>query len=757
MNRQLEKLSPSVSRVLLLAFGCMVLMLLSGFAAAQEAPAEKITYDDHVKPIFVQRCSTCHNGQKREGDLDLTNYTNLMQGGGSGAVIEPQNASGSFLYKLITHEDSPEMPPSGTKIPDAEIQMIAKWIDLGVLENKGSTAAKAKPKLNFAMSDNPTTRPEVTPMPLRLPLEPVVKTTRPSVLAIATSPWAPIVAVSAPKQILLYNTQSLELVGVLPMEEGVAHSLRFSRNGQLLLAGGGRDGAHGKTVLFSAITGERITTVGDELEAVLASDISANHELIAIGGPNKLVKILATADGSVIAEIKKHTEWVTAVEFSPDGKFLATGDRNGGLHVWEADSGNEVFTLKAHTGSISGVSWRADSQVLCSASEDGSIRIWEMKNGGQIKSWGAHGGGTTSIEFLREGNIVSCGRDKVAKVWDQAGTMIKQFGGLTDVAVAVSFCDESNRVLAADWTGQLNVWNAADGALIGNLATNPPRLAERLATSQQDLAVANQTHAPLAQQVAQTQTGLNEIAKALEQAKQTQVQIQSKMSATETQFNAAKQQFESTQAQHVIWRTEMDQKNTAKPLLRESFEKATGASNSLPDDAELKSTVTLLDGKIKQIDARVTELQGLVAKSDQEKNTSKAQMDELGKSLEAAKTEMEAVVAQVAKLQGDMNSMSEKLQADTQLAAAAFAEVQKATELVQRWTSDISFISEMKALEEQLNSTEQVMVEKQAAVDAAHQKLMEAKSVAEEAARQKAEVDAKAEALKQQMMKLRGA
>jgi len=181
-------------------------------ANAQEA--EKITYDDNVKPVLVQRCSSCHNGQKREGDLDVTNYTNLMQGGGSGSVIEPTDSAGSFLYQLITHEESPEMPPSGTKIPDAEIQLIAKWIDLGALETKSSKAAKAKPKFDMAMSANPTARPEVLPLPLRMPIEPVIKTKRPSVLAIATSPWAPIAAVSAPKQILLFNTQSLQLVGV---------------------------------------------------------------------------------------------------------------------------------------------------------------------------------------------------------------------------------------------------------------------------------------------------------------------------------------------------------------------------------------------------------------------------------------------------------------------------------------------------------------------------------------------------------------
>lgn len=201
----------------------------------------------------------------------------------------------------------------------------------------------------------------------------------------------------------------------------------------------------------------------------------------------------------------------------------------------------------------------------------------------------------------------------------------------------------------------------------------------------------------------------------------------------------------------------MEKKTAVKPLIMESFDKAKAASNSLPEDPELKMTVASLDAKVKQIDARVAELNGLVAKSDQEKNTSKAQMDDFGKSLEASKTEMDAVITQVAKLQGDLKATSEKLKTDTQSAATALVEVQRATQFVQRWTSDISFISEMQALDAQLESIEQAIGEKQTVVDTAEQKLIEAKKVAEQAARQKAEAEAKAESLKQQIMKLRGA
>ncbi|MFK7767177.1 MAG: c-type cytochrome domain-containing protein [Mariniblastus sp.] len=722
---------------------------------AQEK-TEKITYDDHVKQILVARCSSCHNGQKREGDLDVTNYTNLMQGGGSGEVIEPQDSGNSFLYQLITHEDSPEMPPSGVKIPDPQIQMIAKWIDGGALENKGSKAAKAKPKFDMALSESPTAKPEVMPLPLRMPLDPVIKTVRPSVVTIATSPWAPIAAVSAPKQILLYNTQSLELVGVLPMEEGLAHSLRFSRNGQLLLAGGGRDGASGKTILWNVITGERITTVGDELETVLASDISPNHELIALGGPKKLVKIFNTSDGTLVAEINKHTDWVTALEFSPDGKYLATGDRNGGLHVWDAEGGSEVYTLKAHSKSISAISWRSDSLIVASASEDATIRVWEMKKGSQVKGWGAHGNGVTSIEFQRDGHIVSCGRDRVAKVWDQAGKMIRQFGGLTDVAVAVSYCDESKRLLAADWNGQLKVWNGADAKLLGDLSANPPKLAERLASSQQQLNAANQKHVPLAQQVSATKLNLDGIGKALAAAKQTQQQMQAKLTESQKQFEAAKKQFDSTQAQHAQWRTERDAKAKAKPLVKDSHEKAIAAAATLPNDADLKNMVAVLAGKIKQIDERLGELNGLVAKSDQEKKTTKTQMDAFAKSLGLTKSEMEAVSAQVTKLQGEFGTVTEQHKKEAEAANAALVEVQKAKQMVDRWTSDIQFISQLNTLGEQLKTKHQIVEEKQTLVEQAHQKLVEAQRIVDEAKNQKAAIENEANSIKDQIHKLRG-
>ena len=74
-------------------------------------------------------------------------------------------------------------------------------------------------------------------------------------------------------------------IGTLPFQEGAVHDLRFSRNGDLLVAAGGRGAYSGKVVVFDVKTGERRATIADEQDIVLSADISSDQTLIALGGP----------------------------------------------------------------------------------------------------------------------------------------------------------------------------------------------------------------------------------------------------------------------------------------------------------------------------------------------------------------------------------------------------------------------------------------------------------------------------------------
>ena len=478
------------------AFTLLVSSLIGGLLVAEEKAAapkeEKITFEQHILPIFREKCGSCHNANDKKGDLVLDNYGLAMQGGASGEVVRTDgDASLSQLYLVVAHLAEPKMPPQQPKLPDDQLLLIRKWIEGGSLENSGS---KAKPKKNLAVAKVTVSnqRPEgPPPMPEGLPLDPLVISSRGNgTTALAVNPWSPLAAVAGHKQVLLYDTRTREVAGVLPFPEGVAHILKFSRNGQWLMAGGGRGAHSGKVVLWEVKTGKRVAEVGAEYDVVLAADISPDHTQVALGGPKKIVRVYDTSTGEMLYEKNKHTDWVTAIEFSPDGVLLATGDRSNGLIVWEAFTGREFYNLTGHTGAITDVSWSPDSNLLGSASEDTTIRLWEMQNGGLVKNWGAHGGGVSSIEFTRDSRICSTGRDNTAKLWDLNGAAIRAFGGLGDIGMEVAFDSENDVILAGDLTGIVHVWNAKDAVVLGQLNTNPPPLLKQIELAMQGLTAA---------------------------------------------------------------------------------------------------------------------------------------------------------------------------------------------------------------------------------------------------------------------------
>ena len=455
----------------------------AGGAAAQE----KITYDDHVQQLLVQHCGKCHGEEKQKAGLDVSSYSSLMRGSSGGPVVASGDPDRSVIYLAVTHRREPTMPLGGGKIPDAAIEMLRKWIEGGLLESSGS-AAKPKKKANPALAavvasiEKPAEPP---PLPEDLLLEPAVVTPRPgAIVSLASNPWAPLVALGGRRQVVLYDTRSLELLGILPFPEGLPHALSFTRDGRLLVAGGGKAGASGRVVAWNVQTGQRLFELGEESDAPLAAELSSDRRFVALGGSDKVVKVLASETGELVHKLKKHTEWITALAFSPDGVLLATGDRNGGLVVWESQSGREYQTLAGPRAAITAVAWRDDANVLVSASEDGTVRLHEMAEGRELKNFAAHPTGVLGVTVAHDGRIATCGRDKTVKLWSADGQPLRTFEPMDDVVLAVAFDADGGRVIAGDWTGAVRVWSAADGARVGTLALDPPRVDDRLAAAQ---------------------------------------------------------------------------------------------------------------------------------------------------------------------------------------------------------------------------------------------------------------------------------
>jgi WD40 repeat protein len=469
----------------------LLILLTSPLLIGRSYAEDKVNYTDHITPLVEANCSKCHNPDKKKADLDLTSFQGALKGSGSGPIVVSGNVEGSKLWKSLTHAEEPFMPPNRPKLADKELEVFKQWILGGLLETAGGKAiAAAKPAFDLALKPEESDKPEgPPPMPQGLPLECAVHTPRMRAMTgLACSPWAPLVAVAGQKQLLLFHTESLELLGILPFTEGEPMDLKFSHNGKLLVAAGGRGAKSGRVVVWDVVSGEHLMTLGQEYDTVLTADIRPDQSLIALGGPTRLVKLYSTKTGELQHKIKKHTDWVSAVAFSPNGQMLASADRNGGISLWDPDSAQELFTLAGHKSAVTSLSWRADSKLLASSSEDGTVKLWEVQEGKQVKSWTAHSAGVLCVSYARDGHLVTCGRDNAVVLWDANGGKKRSFEFFGNLPLRAVFNQDGSRIVATDFEGRCAVWGVADSKRISELDPNPLPLSEQLAAARKRIA-----------------------------------------------------------------------------------------------------------------------------------------------------------------------------------------------------------------------------------------------------------------------------
>ncbi|MBS1824227.1 MAG: DUF1553 domain-containing protein [Acidobacteria bacterium] len=100
------------------------------FLLALPLTAQEPRFEKDVLPIFTQYCFTCHGQSSPKLGLDLRTAATALRGSHNGPVIVKGKPEESLLWQKV---QSRAMPPSfyNQKMPDAEMEVIRKWIAAG--------------------------------------------------------------------------------------------------------------------------------------------------------------------------------------------------------------------------------------------------------------------------------------------------------------------------------------------------------------------------------------------------------------------------------------------------------------------------------------------------------------------------------------------------------------------------------------------------------------------------------------------------
>ena len=145
-------------RTLAIAFagltGCGWLLASVGRAADPPAPAATDPaaaaagnefFETNIRPLLLTHCAKCHGETKPKGGLQLTSRAALLAGGDSGPAAVLDKPGESLLLQVLAYTGDIQMPPKG-KLPESEIALFAKWVQLGLpWPDAASTEKSAAP------------------------------------------------------------------------------------------------------------------------------------------------------------------------------------------------------------------------------------------------------------------------------------------------------------------------------------------------------------------------------------------------------------------------------------------------------------------------------------------------------------------------------------------------------------------------------------------------------------------------------------
>ncbi|RMG32925.1 MAG: hypothetical protein D6725_16745 [Planctomycetota bacterium] len=420
------------------------------------AAGKLVSFAESVAPIFVKRCLACHNARTAKGRLNLETFASLMAGGESGVVIEPGDPDASVLVAMV--EDG-SMPKDADPLTPEQIAVIRKWVATGARLDAG---IDPHAKLFDIAPKEPQPLPPET-YPVAVPIT-----------ALAFSPDGKWLAASGYHEVILWDAQSGRRVRRITNVAERVHGIAFSPDGSLLGVAAGTPGQMGELKLFASADGKLVADLVTTADSMLAVAFDAKGERVACAGADRSVFVFDVAQKRRVLEIQDHADWVMGVAWSPDGKKLVTAARDKTCKVFDAASGEALVTFNGHTDAVYAAAFAPDGKSVVSAGRDKQLRVWKPSDGKQIRAIGGFGGEIFMLAVSPDGHVFSACEDKNVREHEiGSGKALRTYTGHSDWVFSVAVHAASKRVAAGGINGEVVVWDTSNGKVVLRFVAAP--------------------------------------------------------------------------------------------------------------------------------------------------------------------------------------------------------------------------------------------------------------------------------------------